>query len=130
MRRGILLLATMLMGFAYGDNRASPAANPFIGTWGVAEVDGVAASGTWTFNDDTVVIDYGTTFSGTYTYDATVSPSQVDLTITGQSTSLAIYRSLGPDVLSIKVQDGAATRATDFSVESGYDLLVLNRTRE
>ncbi len=106
-----------------------PEANPFLGTWTVTELDGVPSSpGTWSFGATSVTIDYGTVFSGTYVFDDNASPASIDLNLQGQPPSLAIYRFAGETVLTLKVLDGATQRATDFTVESDYDLLTLSRT--
>lgn len=127
-RTAALALALLVAVAGCGDDDPiGPALNPFLGTWNVVDVDASPISGTWVFGVATMQIDYGTTFTGTYRYDETASPAQIDLMIDGEPTAAGIYRFVGA-LLTIKVADGAASRATDFTIEAGYDLFTFNRS--
>ena len=109
------------------DTTGPTGANPFVGTWDLVAFNGNSSSGvTWTFTQSgglTVILG-SQTFTGSYSFDSTTSPRRIDLQLTGATPSpnLGIYIFGSPGSLLIKVQDGATTRATAFTVESGYEL--------
>jgi len=101
--------------------------NPFIGAWRLAKFEGNAYSGNiiWTFSESVVTIQAeGQPFSGGYSFDQTKTPKTMDLQIQGTTPNpnLAIYDFPSSSSLIIKLMDGAPMRATNFNVESGYDL--------
>src|SRR3990167_5609584 len=101
--------------------------NPFIGTWRLVKFDNIAQSGNiiWIFGESTVTIHAeGQTLFVSYSFDQTKNPKTMDLQVQGMAPNpnLAIYDFPSNSSLIIKLMDGTPMRATNFNVESGYDL--------
>ena len=121
-RLAFLSLAVLLG--ACGSESTSPQdQNPFVGTWLLVRFDGADHSEnfTWTFSESTVTIQAeGETFVGGYSFEDTKTPKTIDIQIQGEN--LAIYDFPTSTSLILKLMSGASVRATNFDVETGYDL--------
>ncbi len=101
--------------------------NLFIGSWKVMKSDknSVSVNIFWIFEESTVEIKSQLgNFSGTYSYNQNADLKPIDLEIQGTSPNpnYAIYDFPNDDSLIIKVMTDALQRASDFSVEDGYNL--------
>jgi uncharacterized protein (TIGR03067 family) len=103
------------------------------GTYTLTTIDGEPPDGsdpvqTWTFTDGAFQIQAeGAEIDGTYTYDDSTDPKEVDLEVKGDAV-LGIYQfNEDSSVLTIKANDDGTTRPTNFDIEKNADVVEFTR---
>jgi uncharacterized protein (TIGR03067 family) len=105
------------------DVDAAPVAeNPIIGAYLVTAINGEAPAGdpqNWTFGDGTLHVESGAHgVDGTYTYDDTLDPKQIDL-VSPNGTVAGIYR-FNEDLTILEIKaggNGNTERPTNFDID-------------
>jgi uncharacterized protein (TIGR03067 family) len=109
--------------------------DPFDGSWTVSEFQGQPVGpeeeSRWTFTGMSATVEFEArdSYGGTFSFDASASPKEVDFLFDDIPPTLGIYELRGDGSMVLKLDDtGAGIRPTDFTVEDeDFDHLVFVR---